>query len=236
MCYHNSIHKNSKAIEQKYKAAFPSDAVFEPIFHGNGFDFLKWPAIVNEGGSKIKLFHWGLVPFWVKSLEDAKKIRAYNLNAKSETVFEKPSFKAAIQSRRCIIPSTGFFEWQTINKKKIPYFIYPANGAFFSLAGIYEEWADRETGELVNTFSILTTNANALMAEIHNEKKRMPLILPFQEEDNWLKENISKEEISHIMKPFDEKMMMAYPVSKLISTKGANSNVPEVSARLEFLF
>ncbi|MBA3900852.1 MAG: SOS response-associated peptidase [Bacteroidetes bacterium] len=233
MCYHNSINKDSKSIEKKYKAVFPADVIFEPIFHGNGFDFLKWPVIINPNEKKIKMMHWGLVPSWVKSMEDAKKIRAFNLNAKSETVFEKPSFKAAIHSRRCIIPSTGFFEWKTLNKKKYPYFIFPAEGGFFSLAGIYEQWADSETGELVNTFSILTTVANPLMAEIHNDKKRMPMILPEQEQENWLEGSINKAEINQLLKPFDEKLMLAYPVSKLISTRGVNSNVPEVSKRRE---
>jgi putative SOS response-associated peptidase YedK len=231
MCYHNSISKNAKTIEQRFKAAFPANHSFEPIHHGNGFDFSAWPVIVNEDTQKIKLMNWGLVPSWVKTIDDAHKIRTYNLNAKSETIFEKPSFKSAIISRRCIVPSTGFFEWKTIQKKKYPYFIYPAETDFFSLAGIYEQWSDKETGEYMETFAILTTAANPLMAEIHNEKKRMPLILPADLEDYWLK-GINKSDISACFNSFDEKLMQAHPISKNISKRGVNSNVPEVSQKL----
>jgi putative SOS response-associated peptidase YedK len=229
MCFHNSLAKDSKKLSQRYKAATAPEVVFEPIHHGNGFDFLLWPVIVNKGENILEQLYWGLVPSWVKSREDAIKIRAYNLNAKIETVFEKPSFKTAIKKSRCIVPSTGFFEWQTLNKKKYPYFIYPANEDFFSMAGIWEEWADKESGEITRTFSILTTEANPLMASIHNEKKRMPVLLAPNQEEEWLKGDINEHTIQPFAAPFEECLMKAHPISKLITDRARSSNIPEVT-------
>ena len=88
---------------------------------------------------------------WTKSLDDAKKIRTQTLNARSETVFEKPSFRASITKKRCLIPASGFYDWRDYNSKKYPYYIYLKDRELFSFAGIYESWTDRETGELINT-------------------------------------------------------------------------------------
>ena len=90
---------------------------------------------------------------------------------------EKVSVKKLVNSNRCIIPSNGFFEFQHQGSNKIPYFIYPTRDEIFSMAGLYDEWVDQSTGEFTRTFSIITTDANELMAEIHNQKKRMPLLL-----------------------------------------------------------
>ncbi|MDQ3191908.1 MAG: SOS response-associated peptidase [Bacteroidota bacterium] len=228
MCFHNSIKAKAPVIAKRYKAKFINPEFFDPIFHGSGFNYSKWPVITNDKAEVIQLFNWGLIPKWTKSIEDAAKIRSCTLNAKSETVFEKPSFRSSIKTNRCIIPSTGFFEWKTINKKKHPYFIFPKNEDFFSFAGIWEEWADKTTGEIINTFSILTTQANPLMATIHNEKKRMPLILPHELENNWLSENLTIEETKAFFVPYDEAKMQAHSISKLITSRTENSNVSEV--------
>ena len=119
--------------------------------------------------------------------------------------------------------STGFFEWQTVGNTKVPYFIYLPDAPIFSMAGLYDKWVD-EKGNLKQTFSILTTEANPLMERIHNLKKRMPVILDTETETLWI-ENLRP--IDNFIKPFDEEKMKAHTISQIISSK--NHNVPEVS-------
>ncbi len=147
---------------------------------------------------------WGLVPFWVKSAEQAGDIANKTLNAKAETIFQLPSFRAAILKRRCIIPVNGFYEWRHFGKKTYPYFIYPKDRSYFCLAGIWEEWTDRETGEIKKTCSIITTAANPLMEQIHNTKMRMSLILNVTDAKRWISPDLKKPDIEILMKPFGQ--------------------------------
>jgi putative SOS response-associated peptidase YedK len=107
-------------------------------------------------------------------------------NARIETLSEKASFKSLIKRSRCIVSSTGFFEWKHENKQKIPHFIYPTNDSVLSLAGLYDSWMNPNSNEILNSFTIITSEANDFMAEIHNSKKRMPLILNANDEESWL--------------------------------------------------
>ena len=157
MCFHNSLSESAQKIESRFNAKFESGIDFQSIYHASGFSFPKWAVITAEKPNTIQLYQWGLIPYWIKSLEDAIKFRANTLNAKSETVFEKPSFKFSINKKRCLVMSTGFYEWQEINKKKYPYFIKLKNENLFAMAGIYQNWSDRTNGELYNNFSILLT-------------------------------------------------------------------------------
>ena len=116
MCYHNSINTDTQNLERKYKKRLKDQAVFKPVFHASGFEFLQWP-IITPKGENIELMNWGLIPNWVNTPTAAREIKSKTLNARIETVDEKPSFRNA---QRCIIPSTGFFEWQTVGKEKMP--------------------------------------------------------------------------------------------------------------------
>ena len=216
----------AKELADRYNAKL--DDEFEPVYHGNGFNFPKWPVITSHDPGKIHLYNWGLIPKWSKSKEDALKFRINTLNARSETVFEKPSFRASIGAKRCLIPSTGFFEWRDYQGKKYPYFIGLKDEAVFSMAGIYEDWVDKPTGEVLNTFSIITCPANPLMAKIHNSKMRMPVILTKADEPTWLREKLNENEIKDLMQPLDEKRMTAYTISKLITSRAEPSDVPQV--------
>jgi putative SOS response-associated peptidase YedK len=167
------------------------------------------PVIINDNEKVIDVFKWGLIPQWIKSKEEADKIRINTLNARSESIFEKPSFRTAIQTQRCLIPATGFYEWQHQGKSKIPYFIELADKSTFAFGGIFSNWINKETGEIIQTFSIITTDANPLMAEIHNSKKRMPLILEKENEDMWLQGALSKTDIMELLVPFNENKMSA---------------------------
>ncbi|OFX31592.1 MAG: hypothetical protein A2X08_10030 [Bacteroidetes bacterium GWA2_32_17] len=234
MCFHNSLSVTAQDLEHRYKAKFDNNKNFKPIFHGNAFNFIKLPVITNKNVNEIVEFNWGLIPHWVKNADDAKKIKTNTLNAKSETVFEKPSFRNSIKNKRCIIPSTGFFEWQYISKNKIPYFIFIKEIKVFSFAGIWEEWTNTSTGEIHKTFSILTTKANPLMEKIHNIKKRMPVILNSEDEIKWLTNDINEKNILAFCKPYPENKMQAYTVSKLISSKTEDSNKIEVLNKFNY--
>lgn len=114
--------------------------------------------------------------------------------------------------KRCIIPSTGYFEWRHEGKKKIPYFIFLKDEPIFSMAGIYDSWLDKKTGEVKQTFSIITTDANPLTDYIHNTKHRMPAILSKEEENRWLDSSLSKTEIDSLLNPYEADKMDAYIV------------------------
>jgi putative SOS response-associated peptidase YedK len=146
------------------------------------------------------------------------------LNAKVETLNEKASFKHLIKRNECIIPASGFFEWQTSGKEKIPFFIAPSKGGIFSMAGIYDVWMHPLTGEQHTTFSMLTCPANELMEEIHNSKKRMPVLLKPEQENDWLQGTL---DLDILKTPLSSVHLKAHEVNrKLIS--GKSNNVPEV--------
>lgn len=232
MCFHNSLSKKAQEVANRFNAQ--SEINFEPIFYASGFSYPLWPVITSEEPDKLRMYRWGLIPHWVKEESQAKEIRTMTLNAKSETVFEKPSFKFSIRKKRCLIPSTGFFEWQDFNKKKYPYFIRLKEMEIFAFAGIYTSWTDKTSGEIVHTFSILTTEANPLMARIHNMKKRMPVILKKENERDWINDDLTDDQIKSFFPAIDDRMMQAYTISKRITSRTVNPNVPEVNEAFEY--
>ena len=136
------------------------------------------------------------------------------LNARADTIFEKPSFREPIMKKRCIVPSTGYFEWRHGGNNKIPYYIYLKDEPIFSMAGIYDRWLDKETGEEYDTFSIITTDANPLTDYIHNTKHRMPAILSKEDEEKWLDSDLQKADVTSLLKPFDANKMDAYIIER----------------------
>jgi len=175
----------------------------------------------NEAGS----FSWGLVPFWADDI----RIGAKMINARGETLRQKPSFRAAFKYRRCLIPVSGFYEWQRLGKAKQPWYFRPAeDGVPFAFAGLWEQWSGA-AGEELWSCTIITTEANALMAEIHH---RMPVILPREHFDQWLDpaEQDSKQ-LEPLLEPCPPEWMTAYPVSTYVNR---NSNEgPRCIERLE---
>jgi len=186
MCYHSKQTQNAVTVAHRFKADIvsPQMEVFVTSSHWNGYDYPKTPVITNQDLSQIQLFHWGLIPNWSKE----ESIRQYTLNAKIETLDEKPSFKHH-QDHRCLVLANGFFEWQWLDakgKKKQKYEIGIANDAPFAFAGIWSEWLDPSTGELKKTYAIVTNEAQGVMRKIHNSKLRMPIILRPDQEQAWL--------------------------------------------------
>lgn len=144
------------------------------------------------GAREVAMLRWGLVPFWAKDLKVGTKM----INARSEGVETKPSFRAAVRERRCVVPATGFFEWQGEPGRKQPFAITLPGQALFAFAGLWERWKPAE-GEPVETFTIVTTDANEAVARIHD---RMPVILPMVAIDTWL--TAPPDEARALLKPY----------------------------------
>ncbi len=133
-----------------------------------------------------------------------------------------------------MLPVSGFYEWREVKGVKYPYYIQLAEKDYFSLGSMYDTWMNRETGEIRNTFSIITTPANPLMEKIHNLKKRMPLILSQQDEMNWLDPGLKPEHIKELIKPFPDSQMTAYTISRAASNARNNRDVPEILEKVEY--
>ena len=135
--------------------------------------------LARDGTRELAMLRWGLVPYWARDLSTGTKM----INARCEGVEAKPAFRAAIEKRRCIVPATGFFEWKGAPGRKQPFAITLPDRHVFGFAGLWERWKPREGGEPVETFTIVTTDANPAVAQIHD---RMPVILPKEAEEPWL--------------------------------------------------
>jgi putative SOS response-associated peptidase YedK len=233
MCYNYSIAKTAAEIAHRYNISVRPQAINpEPLFyHVNGFKYPSLPIVYQDdisGNMKLEFMRWGLIPGWVKGEEQAAKIRSMTLNARADTVHQKPSFRAAFRYRPCLVPATGYFEWMDVNGKKYPFYIFLTDAQVFSFGGIWEEWVNEKTGEILRSFAILTCEANSLTAKIHNTKKRMPLILEQQSEDLWFDYSVRKSNKDAIIKPYDAERMDAYSISRLITSRDKDSNSPGV--------
>ncbi|MFB6319431.1 SOS response-associated peptidase [Saccharicrinis sp. FJH54] len=199
MCFHFSLVANVKTISKRFGVSGDFIKDYTPQIHFNGFSHPETPVILNQGEPTAIMANWGLIPEWVRTMENAEKMRNNTLNARTETIFEKPSFKTAIRNHRCLIPATGFFEWKLLEKKKYPHLIYVKGQDIFAFAGIYSEWGTDMGNKSFHTFSILTKAANDLMADIHNTQKRMPVILSPGNERLWVNPKLNHREIVEIL-------------------------------------
>lgn len=226
MCYFNSLVAPAGAdisIKGITKKLPPTNKPLQ-----SGFSYSCWPIIKNsDEGFSIENAHWELIAPWVKTKKEAEAGREkFNtLNATCERLLESKLFKPAALHFRCLVPSSGFFEWRHYkpigakNDIAYPYFISLKDQPLFYMAGIYQPWTDKETGETMDTFSIVTTKANALMEQIHNKKKRMPTILNEAEASEWLQSNLSESKIMELASGiYDASYMSAYTIDKSFRT------------------
>lgn len=164
---------------------------------------------------ELRFLHWGLIPSWAKD----ESMSARMINARAETVAEKPAFRSAFKRRRCLVLADGFYEWQTQGKKKQPFYFKLKDGEVFGFAGLWEHW--EKNGNVVESCTIITTNANNLMQSIHD---RMPVILPAKDYEMWLDPDTAKiEKLQELLQPYSEEKMTAYPVSTIVN-KPANDS------------
>ena len=224
MCYYNSLKipaKKNIKLKGKQKELPPIDIQVQ-----SGFSYASWPIIIedNAGEWHPELAHWEFIPWFIKhigELEESRK-KYTTLNATAEKLFESKIYQAAAKARRCLVLSTGFYEWrhhQGFEDKKpiaYPYFIHSANKEepLFYMAGIWQPWTDKLSGEMIHSFAIVTTQANGLMQKIHNTKRRMPTILPTVLAEEWigpLKENRIKELAAYQL---PDEALMAHSIAK----------------------
>ena len=185
-------------------------------------------ATVKVDSEKIErqfqFMRWGLIPSWAKDM----KIGSHTINARSETVAEKPAFRSAIKHRRCLIIADGFYEWQPQGKKKQPYYFTMANGEPFAFAGLWENWESPEAENIVSC-SIITTAANSTVQPVHD---RMPVILPQGNWEQWLDPSVDKaQEVLPLLQPYDPAAMKANAVSTIVNSPTRDS--PECIQTIE---
>ena len=202
-------------------------------FHSSGYNHPSLLVFTNEEPETPHFYAWGLIPSWCKDAKSAILFSNQSLNARGETIFEKPMFKSSARNRRCIIYVDGFFEYHHYKQKTYPFYITHKEDQPLILAGLWDEWVNRETGDIIRSISIVTTYANKLMAKIHNNPKlaapRMPVILHREDQEKWLMkiENTEDEnKIKQLLLPFPAEELKYITVGKL-KGKEATGNTPE---------
>ncbi len=183
--------------------------------------------IRNQAGDlRAAYVKWGLIPSWVKDLQQAPRI----INARAETVGEKPSFRSAFRRRRCLIPADGFYEWKKEGQKKIPFRFHLPQNQLFAFAGIWEKWQGAD-GEVIETTSILTTEASGEVAPVH---ERMPLILKPEQEKMWAAEEAGEKELKQLIAGYNPPRLELYRVSQAVNSPRNNS--PQLLEKKDTLF
>ena len=184
-------------------------------------DILAIRTSPETGQPEYAMLHWGLVPFWSKSA----KTKFPLINARSEGIEAKPSFRDSFKHRRCIIPANGFYEWQKVEERKQPYFIRPVDGCYFAMAGLWDHWQG-ENGEVINSCTIITTTANSRMREIHD---RMPVILGKEIIADWLDPVTGLPDLLVMLELYPDSLIEIYPVSSKVNNP--RNNGPECVVR-----
>lgn len=174
------------------------------------------PIITNATPGQIQLVSWGLVPSWSRDPAGGPK----PINARAETLGEKPSFRQLLARRRCLVLADSFYEWQATERGKIPHRILLQSEEPFAFAGLWDEWVDRASGEVHPTFTIITTEPNELMAKLHN---RMPVILPGPDAERaWLADDLSAAQHQQLLVPYDTHLMREYAITTRVNSPAHN--------------
>jgi putative SOS response-associated peptidase YedK len=191
------------------------------------------PVIIQNGGkNELKIMCWGLVPSWAPDRSIASRM----INARAESITDKPSFRRLVESRRCLIPADGFYEWRHEGSGKVPVWFHLKKKEPFAFAGLWDVWRDGE-GEILHSFTIITTLPNALLRRIH---KRMPVIFDALQARQWLDPRLSTRDadIAAVLAPFPSELMEAHDVSPLVNKPefdSANCIIPISDAQLRLI-
>jgi putative SOS response-associated peptidase YedK len=217
MCGRYSFYVEDKLIRERFGVTVQT-AIYKARY--NCAPSQELAVISNELPGELSFFRWGLIPFWAKEPSIGNKM----INAKAETITEKPSFRNAFRTKRCLVPADGFFEWKKDGEKS-PYRITLRDGSPFAMAGLWDRWVN-PGGEIIHSFTIITTVPNELMEKIHD---RMPVILKREDEKRWLSPE-PEEFLTGLLKPFPAGEMIAFPVSRLVNNP--KNDIPEILAPL----
>lgn len=211
MCGRFTQTKSKQDIKKRFKVKKVPDGI-ESLF--NVAPDQSVPAILNENPDEVSLVKWGLLPSWSKE----EKSKYSMINARAETLLEKPSYKRLIQKKRCLIIADSFYEWKKVDGKKTPYRIMMNTGELFAFAGLWDLW--EKDGKVIASCSIITTSPNELVKGIHD---RMPVILPQDKEKDWLSD-ISVDKAIGLLEPFPENKMKCYEISVKVNNPSNNSS------------
>ena len=227
MCGRFTNKAKPEQIEREFKVGAKNPNLFEPRYNIAPTQMIE--VVLQERDERILTqLKWGLVPSWSKD----PSIGSRMINARAETLIEKPSFRDAFASRRCIIPASGFYEWQKTNSgAKQPFYFYLKDKEVFGFAGLWETWLDKETGEELETCTIITTEANEAVEPVHD---RMPVILKAENYDEWLdaKEK-NTDRLQKFLVPYPAEEMSAHEVSRSVNIPDTDS--PELIKPLNSL-
>lgn len=211
-----------------------------PLYHASGFSHPRLLVYTDTSPDYPVVATWGLVPHWVQDRKKGQQLWNKTLNARGETIFEKPAFREAARNHRCLIYVDGFYEHHHHGGKTYPFYIHRKDRAPMVFAGLYSDWADPETGVVLTTFSIVTTEGNPMMARIHNNPKlagpRMPLILPEALADAWLlplEDEPDQKGLQELIGTFPEEALTAHTVARLRG-KDYPGNVPGINQEVRY--
>jgi len=200
------VSPDAAAIERAWHIGRGNSNPFGTRYNAAPTQMLPVVCVHADRGRELALLRWGLVPSWAK---DAL-IGARMINARGESVAEKPAFRAAFRRRRCLVPMAGFYEWQKAGARKVPHFIRLLNAEVFAVAGLHEYWPGKDGAEPVESYTIITTGANEMMSKLHD---RMPVIIPEREHEAWLDPgNEQTDALRQLLKPYPAEEMRAHPI------------------------
>jgi len=182
-------------------------------------------VVRSEDARLLVPMRWGLIPVWWKSL--LKEFKMATFNARAETVATTPTFREAFKKRRCLIPASGFYEWQTIGKEKQPWYFTRKDGEPITIAGLHEAWNNPETGERVWTCSMVITKPNKFVSEVHN---RIPVILDKKDFEQWERGDV--KDAASLMTPADDDVLQKWTVSKRVNSSRTSDEDPSLIERI----
>jgi putative SOS response-associated peptidase YedK len=213
MCGRFAFYSPSEAVAALF--GVPASPIVEPRYNIAPTQFVASIRRSEDQRNELTMLRWGLVPFWAKDPAIGNRM----INARAETVAEKPSFRNAYRKRRCLILADGFYEWRKEGDGKTPFFISLANGQAFAFAGLWEQWQSKETEEILQTTTIVTTAANDLLSQVHH---RMPIILEPENSTRWLDGELDLLDEVTVGSP----PLRAWPVQRTVNN--ARNEVPEL--------
>lgn len=205
------VSPSEASLERQFNLNRGGGDLFGPRYNAAPTQKLPVYRIHPERGPELVRLRWGLIPSWAKDT----KIGASCINARGDTVAEKPAFRSAFKRRRCLVPMMGFYEWKKTPAGKVPHYIHLMNSEVYAVAGLYEWWPGKDGAEPIETYTVITTEANDIVAGLHD---RMPVILPEQHYAAWLDpKNEKTDELRRLLKPYPAEEMRAYPVSSRVN-------------------
>jgi putative SOS response-associated peptidase YedK len=217
MCGRYTLHHTPKEIKERFGVE-TIDELLEPRYNiapTQTIPVIRRPRS-DDDLREMAGCKWGLIPFWAKD----PKIGAKMINAKAETIAEKPSFKHAFSKRRCLIPADGFYEWLKRGKEPSqPIYVRRRDGGLFAFAGLWEAWKSPE-GDTLETCTIITTEPNALISKIHN---RMALILKSDDESTWIDPKTKSDDLLRLLRPYESDDLEAFNVSRAVNSPAHES-------------